>query len=136
MNDERARALEARASDAQRENRESGGRPGQRLAVRLSELHDLGTGRLDAAKVAEYLKIPLKQLSEALGRNYSTVHRTPSAVGLQEPLCAIKRSLVILEDVLGDRSSALIWLNSPHPDLGQRTPLDVILEGRVQVIEG
>src|SRR5436305_13765587 len=105
MNDERARALEARASDAQRENRESGGRPGQRLAVRLSELHDLGTGRLDAAKVAEYPTIPLKQLSEALGGDSPTVHRTPYAVGLQEPLCAIKRSVVILVDALRDRTS-------------------------------
>ena len=127
--------METRASDTERESRGSGARPSPKLAVRLAELHDRETGRLDAARVAEYLKIPLKQLSEALGRNYSTVHRTPSAVGLQEPLGSIKRSLIILEDVLGDRSSALIWLNSPHPDLGQRTPMDVILEGRVQVVE-
>ena len=109
--------------------------PEKRLAVRLADLHDRDTGRLDAVKVAEYLRIPLKQLSEALGRNYSTVHRTPSASGLQERLCSIKSSLVILEDVLGDRSSALIWLNSPNPDLGKRTPMEVLLEGRVEIIE-
>lgn len=91
---------------------------------------------MDAARVAEYLGVPLKLLVEALGRNYSTVHRTPAALAIQEPLCSIKRSLVILEDVLGDRSSALIWLNSPHPDLGQRTPMSVLLEGRTQVVEG
>lgn len=106
------------------------------VAIRLSDLHDPETGRLDAARVAEYLRIPLKQLVEALGRNYTTVHRTPAALAIQEPLCSIKRSLVILEDVLGDRSSSLIWLNSPHPDLGQRTPMSVLLEGRTQVVEG
>jgi hypothetical protein len=104
-------------------------------AVLLRELHDRATGRLDAARVADYLRLPLKQLSEALGRNYSTVHRTPTALAIQETLLSIKRSLIILEEVLGDRASALAWLNSPHTDLGRRTPMQVLLEGRAQVIE-
>ncbi|HEX7186144.1 MAG TPA: glycine zipper domain-containing protein [Thermoanaerobaculia bacterium] len=105
------------------------------LAVDLRELHDPETGRLDAARVADYLKLPLKQLSEALGRNYSTVHRTPTAPAIQETLRSIKRSLEILGEVLGDRASVLAWWNSPHPDLGRKTPMQVLLEGRAQVIE-
>ena len=104
-------------------------------AIPLQQLNDPVTGRLDAARVADYLSVPLKQLSETLGRNYSTVHKTPTAPAIQETLRSIKRSLVILEDVLGSRSSALAWLNSPNPDLGQRTPIDVLLEGHAQVIE-
>jgi hypothetical protein len=99
------------------------------------ELHDPATGRLDAQRMADYLKIPLKQLSGALRRNYSTVHKTPASLALQPALRPIERSLVILEDLLGDRSAALIWLNRSHPDLGRRTPMEVILEGHAQVIE-
>jgi hypothetical protein len=104
-------------------------------AVTLPELHDPATGRLDAARVADYLRLPLKQLSDALGRNYSTIHRTPTAPGIQETLRSIKRSLEILEEVLGDKASTLAWLNSPHPDLGHRAPMEVLLEGRPQVVE-
>ncbi len=103
--------------------------------VILQELHDPGTGRLDANRVAEYLKIPLKQLAGALGKNYSTIHKTPSAPALQPSLRSIKRILEILEQVFVNRSTGLAWLNSPHSDLGQRAPLDVILEGYPDAVE-
>jgi Glycine zipper/Protein of unknown function (DUF2384) len=103
--------------------------------VTLQELHDPETGRLDAVRMADYLSLPLKQLSESLGRNYSTVHRTPTAPSIQETLRSIKRSLEILEEVLGDKASVLAWWNSPHPDLGRKTPMQVLLEGRAQAIE-
>jgi hypothetical protein len=109
-------------------------RPGT-LRVPLQELHDPGTGRLDAARAAEYLKVSLKQLAEASGKNYSTVHKTPSAPDLQPLLQSIKASLVILEDVFVDRAAVLAWLNHPHPDLGERTPLDVILEGHPDAVK-
>jgi hypothetical protein len=104
------------------------------VQVPLEELHD-NNGRLHAGRFAEYLNIPLKQFAEALGKNYSTVHRTPSALDLQATLRSIKRSLVILEEVLRDRSRVLAWLNHPHPDLGRQTPMEVILKGRAQIVE-
>lgn len=110
-------------------------RPSRSPAVTLPQLHDPETGRLDAGRIAEYLKIPLKELSEALGRNYSTIHKTPAAPALQPVLRPIKRSLEILEQLLVDRAAVLAWLKSPHADLGRRTPLEVILEGRAQVVE-
>lgn len=103
--------------------------------VTLQDLHDPNTGRLDAVRIAEYLKVPLKQLAGGLGKNYSTVHKTPSAPALQPILRSIKRILEILDQVLANRSTALAWLNSPHPDLDQRVPLDVILEGHADAVE-
>lgn len=103
--------------------------------VTLQDLHDPETGRLDAARIAEYLKVPLKQMAGGLGKNYSTVHKTPSAPALQPALRSIKRILEILDQVFVNRSTALAWLNSPHPDLGQRVPLDVILEGYPDAVE-
>lgn len=103
--------------------------PATARPVVLQELHDPETGRLDAAKIAEYLAVPLAQLARALGANYATVHKTPAALALQERLLPIKTALVILSELFRDQSTVRAWLNSPHPDLGKRTPLAVILEG-------
>jgi Glycine zipper/Protein of unknown function (DUF2384) len=109
-------------------------RPGT-LQVPLQELHDVRSGRLDAEKFAKYLDHPLTQIAEAMGKKYSAVHKTPAAPDVQPFLQSLKTSLVILEDVLGNRSAVLAWLNSPHPDLGQKTPLDVILEGHPNAVK-
>ncbi|HEX6865395.1 MAG TPA: antitoxin Xre/MbcA/ParS toxin-binding domain-containing protein [Thermoanaerobaculia bacterium] len=109
-------------------------RPGS-LRIPLQELHDPASGRLDASRLADYLKVPLKQLAEALGKSYSALHKTPAAPDVQPFLQSVKMSLVILEDVLRDRSAVLAWLNHPHADLGQRTPLDVILQGHPNAVK-
>ena len=96
----------------------------------LVELHDPRTGRIDAQRVSDYLNVPLTRLARALGMNYTTVHKTPAAPSIQGPLAPIKRSLEILENMLGERATVLAWLNSPNPDLGMRTPIEVILEGQ------
>jgi DNA-binding response OmpR family regulator len=99
------------------------------LHVELPQLHDPNSGRIHAGRVAEFLDVPLRRLAFALNANYKQVHKTPDAVALQEGLIPIKRSLVILSAVLGDPGTVRAWLNSPHPDLGSKTPLTVILEG-------
>src|SRR5204862_2074581 len=88
-------------------------RPGL-LRIPLQELHDEGSGRLDAAKFAEYLDRPLKQIAGGMGKKYSAVHKTPAGPDLQPFLQSVKTSLVILEDVLSNRSAVLAWLNNPH----------------------
>ena len=100
------------------------------LTVPLQSLHDASTGRMDATKVAKYLGVPLAKLADALGSNYTAAHKTPAAAGLQKQLTPIKQSLAILSEMIGDASTVRVWLNSPHPDLGKRRPIDVILEGR------
>ncbi|HKH47816.1 MAG TPA: antitoxin Xre/MbcA/ParS toxin-binding domain-containing protein [Thermoanaerobaculia bacterium] len=107
----------------------------QPVAVSLQELHDPETGRLDASQFADYLKVPLKQMAQALGKSYPAVHKTPSAPDLQPSLRSIKRILEILEQVFPTRAAVLAWLNNPHADLGRRTPLEVILEGYPVAVE-
>jgi CheY-like chemotaxis protein len=104
------------------------------VRVILQELHDPGTGRISADKVAEYLAVPLKQLAEAIGVKYSTVHKTPAAEPLQGGLIPIKRSLEILQELIRNPVGVRAWLNTPHPDLGMRTPLRVILEGNAEAL--
>jgi DNA-binding response OmpR family regulator len=102
-----------------------------RVAIKiwLPQLHDPQTGRIAADKVAKHLAIPLKQLADAVGANYATVHKTPAADSLQSALIPLKRSLEILHELLRDPAAEKAWLNTSHPDLGMRTPLQVILEG-------
>ena len=106
----------------------------RRISVRLRELHDAETGRIDASRVAEFVGVPLADLARGIGARYSTVHKTPTSPALQEALAPIKRSLEILEQVVGDRRSVRAWLNSRHPDLGLRTPLQAIVEGHADAL--
>jgi len=104
------------------------------IKVTLSELHDSRSGRIDAELVAHYMNIPLIKLSEAIGVKYTTVQKTPDAPALQEVLTPIKRSLEILIEVFRNKSDVLTWLNNPHPDLGLRSPIQVISEGQADAV--
>jgi hypothetical protein len=35
----------------------------------------------------------------------------------------------------GSMESVRIWLRAPHPDLGGRTPLSYLIEGKPEVVE-
>lgn len=37
--------------------------------------------------------------------------------------------------LLGGENNAEIWLNSPHPMLGDRTPQSYVNEGKIEVLE-
>jgi Protein of unknown function (DUF2384) len=106
------------------------------MPVALPELHNPNSGRLDAQLIAGYLSVPLTRLAGVTGKKYASLHKTPDAPAVQDALFPIKRSLDILARVIEDRSAILAWLNSPHPDLGQRTPLQVLLEGHADAVEG
>jgi FixJ family two-component response regulator len=97
-------------------------------------IHDPATGRLDAARVADYLGVSLAFLAEALGKKYSTVAKTPNAASLQAGLLDFKRIVEVLQHVFGDVESVRIWMNTPHPDLDYRTPKSVAQSGKVSVI--
>jgi hypothetical protein len=97
------------------------------LTAPLPQLHDERSGRVDARKVAEHIGVPLEQLAVALGASYTAVLEAPDAEPLQHDLRSIKRSLEILDQVIGNDDTVRAWLRSPHPDLGKRTPLEVIL---------
>jgi len=97
------------------------------LQVILPELHDEGTGRIDAQKLALYMGVPLARLAEALQLNYKTIHRNPSAQAAQPALKPVKRSLEILHDFFHKPETVRVWLNTPHPDLDGRSALEMIL---------
>jgi hypothetical protein len=105
-----------------------------RLSVHLSELHAPDSGRIDAARIAEYLAVPLASVATAIGANYAAVHKTPDAISLQKELGPIKRTLELVSFATRHKRDARAWLNNPHPDLGGQTPLQVILDGHASAI--
>lgn len=104
------------------------------LAVPLVELHSAATGRIDAAKVAAYLRVPLPRIASAVGAAYAAAHKTPDASSLQEGLGRFKRVLALLTRATRNRREARAWLNTPHPDLDERTPIDIMLSGRADAV--
>lgn len=104
------------------------------LRVTLPELHDPRSGRIDAQKLADYMAVPLKRLAEGLQLNYKAVHRHPAADSLQPALKPLKRALEILQGFFQKPETVRAWLNTPHPDLGGHTALDLILENDVPAV--
>lgn len=94
----------------------------------LPELHEKATGRIDAQKLADFMGIPLKRLSEGLDLSYKAVHRNPSAHGIQGTLQPVKRVMELLFELFHRPESVRVWINTPHPDLGGRTALETILD--------
>lgn len=107
---------------------------GRSLDVALPELHDESSGRIHAHRVADYLGVSLSSLSTHLPGSYKAIHKTPDSEALQGALASIKQALVMLDRAFGERRRVRAWLNSPHPDLGGRTPISVVLEGRSEVL--
>ena len=97
------------------------------LQVILPELHDEASGLINARKLADYIGVPLKRLTEGLQLNYKAIHRNPSAEASQPALKPVKRSLEILHEFFHKPETVRVWLNTPHPDLDGRTALALIL---------
>jgi DNA-binding response OmpR family regulator len=106
----------------------------QGLAVPGAELHDTETGRLDAKLIAKAIGVKLAQLTAPLKVDYKALHKTPDAPALQEALQPIKEAVVLIARFTRSPEDTRKWLNSPHPDLGKKTPLDAILRGRASAV--
>jgi hypothetical protein len=104
------------------------------IRVTLPKLHDPESGRVDARQVADFIGVPLKPFAEGIGLNYKAVHRNPSAVAFQNALRPVKRSLEILTDFFAQPKLVRAWLNTSHPDLGGRTAIEVILDGKAVAV--
>jgi hypothetical protein len=104
------------------------------LRVILPDLH-AENGRIDAQKVAGYIGIPLKRLSDGIGLRYGSVHRNPSAESLQDSLWPVKRTLELLHQFFGRQETVRVWLNTPHPDLGGKTALEIILKNKAVAVQ-
>jgi Protein of unknown function (DUF2384) len=105
------------------------------LNVPLPELRNGKSGRIDAGRVADYLRISLRQLADAMQLPYGRVHKTPDASRLQEAIAPIARVLELADAAFGSREAVRMWLNRPLYELENDSPLSVILAGEAGAVE-
>ncbi len=96
--------------------------PAPSLGGLLPELHDPRSGRLDARRLADRFGLPLTTLARTLGREYTTIHRTPASRAIQDGLRIYLRIASALHRLVGSDVAARVWLNAPNPDLGSEMP--------------
>ena len=90
------------------------------------------SGRVSAKKVAEIFGISLSRLAELNGKQRQAVNKTPDSPRLQEFLRPFER-VARLRAVFPDEDFRA-WLRRPMRDLGDQSPLDLILSGRIEVV--
>ena len=99
-----------------------------------ADLHDPKSGRLDARRIAAYLPISLSSLAPATGRSVAAIHKAPAADSLQQALAPVAQTISLLSEILQSKEHVRTWLHSPHPDLGNRIPMKMILEGQAGAV--
>jgi hypothetical protein len=94
------------------------------------------TGRLDAARIARELNVPVGMIAEAIGRKAPGVRKHPDASSLQAELRRIYRIWVAIVDLYaGDKTHARIFLNAPNRNLENRAPIEFIENGDLAPLE-
>jgi hypothetical protein len=99
-----------------------------------ADLHDPKSGRLDARRIAAYLRISLSSLAAATGRSIAGIHKAPAADSLQQALAPVALTISLLSEILGSKEQVRTWLHSPHPDLGNQIPMRLILDGHAGAV--
>ena len=89
----------------------------------------------------DFLGLTYRQLATALGADESTLHRWRA--GDNEPSPAFVTRLEALDDLVRElertfrtNDAARDWMNRPSPVLGERRPIDLLIDGRVERLTG
>lgn len=94
------------------------------------------TGRLDAARIAHAIQLPVATILDAIGKKAPSVRKHPDACSLQPELRRVYRIWVALSDLYaGDKASARIFLNAPNRHLENQAPIESIETGDLQPLE-
>lgn len=99
-----------------------------------SDLHDPKSGRLDARRIAAYLRISLSSLAAATDRSVAGIHKAPAADSIQQALVPVALTISLLSEILESKEQVRTWLHSPHPDLGNQVPMRLILDGHAGAV--
>ena len=94
------------------------------------------TGRLDAARIARELNVPVGMIADAIGRKAPGVRKHPDASSLQRELRRLYRIWIALVELYaGDKSHARIFLNAPNRNLENHAPIEFIENGDLAPLE-
>ncbi len=94
------------------------------------------SGRLDAARIARELNLPVGTIAEAIGRKAPGVRKHPDATSLQADLRRLYRVWVSVVDLYaGNKTNARIFLNAPNRHLENQAPVEFIERGDLAPLE-
>lgn len=94
------------------------------------------TGRLDAARIAREMNVPVGIIAEAIGRKAPGVRKHPDASSLQGELRRLYRIWTGVVDMYGgDKTHARIFLNAPNRNLENHAPIEFIEHGNLTPLE-
>lgn len=103
----------------------------------LLSAHDPRTGRYDAKRLASTLAVSHKQMADIVGYSARGLAKNPTSPRLQDKLARLVVLVTSLRELLdGDMALVRIWLNAPHPVLGNASPLDYLMGGHLDLVEG
>jgi antitoxin Xre/MbcA/ParS-like protein len=108
----------------------------QTIRVPAPELFNPKSGRLDAARIASELNVPVTTIAIAIGRKAPGVRKHPDSSTLQSGLRRIYRIWVtLLELFAGNKAVARQFLNAPNRGLDRRAPIEFIEAGDLAPLE-
>jgi hypothetical protein len=94
------------------------------------------SGRLDAARIAREIHLPVAIIAEAIGKKAPSVRKHPDASSLQPELRRVYRIWVsIVELYAGNKKKARIFLNAPNQHLDGRAPIEFIEKADLSPLE-
>jgi Protein of unknown function (DUF2384) len=94
------------------------------------------SGRLDAARIASEIQLPVSTIADAIGKKAPSVRKHPDASSLQPELRRVYRIWVaIVELFAGSKKSARIFLNAPNKNLENQAPVEFIESGDLKPLE-
>lgn len=94
------------------------------------------SGRLDAARIAKVMGVPVATIARAVGRKAPGVRKSPDASSLQKSLRRLYRIWVTLVDLhADDQLHARIFLNAPNRNLDNHAPIEFIEHGDLAPLE-
>jgi antitoxin Xre/MbcA/ParS-like protein len=107
-----------------------------RVADRTSGLFNSRSGRIDGRSVAELYQITVSELARLTKVEAKTLLKTSDSPNIQKaltPFEVVARSLALMRN---DVRQFRRWLNAANAELGNKTPLEMIREGRVRELAG
>lgn len=97
----------------------------------VEKLHDPANGQLDARRVADFFGLNVAEVARLLGRGVSTVHKTPTALTLQENLRPFEAMASGLLRLTGSDARARMWMNASDPALENHAPIEWLRMGNI-----
>ena len=96
--------------------------------------HSRESGRYDAKAIAQLLGLSVSDVAKIIRERPDSVRRRPDARSYQTGLGDLARLIGWLGRVFKDNATMRMWLNASNDELGGRSPLSVMLAGKLAVV--